>query len=96
MNVLSRIGRMRDAGWSKELEGKQLEEELNEALSAARAWMEITPEKAKENPSDTLQVGEMALLTVKSTLPGKYLWNTVPTLKQYFSQLVFKIHFFPF
>lgn len=63
---------MRDAGWSKELEGKQLEEEINEALGAARAWMEIVPERAEENPSDSLKVGEMALLTVKSTLPGKY------------------------
>lgn len=63
---------MRDAGWSKELEGTQLEEELSEALAAARAWMEIAPENPEGKPSGTLQVGETALLTIKSTLPGKY------------------------
>lgn len=61
---------MREAGWSKELEGKQLEEELSEALAAARAWMQIAPENAEGKRSGTLQVGETALLTVKSTLPG--------------------------
>lgn len=61
---------MKDEGWSKELEGKPLEDELNEALSAARAWMEIIPEDNEERSSGALQVGETALLTVKSTLPG--------------------------
>lgn len=61
---------MRDSGWSKELEGAQLEEELSEALAAARAWMEIVPENPKGKPAGILQVGETALLTVKSTLPG--------------------------
>lgn len=72
---------MKDAGWSKELEGKQLEEELNQALTAARAWMEITPENAEERSSDTLQVGETALLTVKSTLPGRYLCRPINIIK---------------
>lgn len=63
---------MRDAGWSKELDGPQLEEELSEALAAARAWMEIAPENPEGKPSGTLQVGETALLTIKSTLPGKW------------------------
>ncbi|KAJ8971619.1 hypothetical protein NQ317_016336 [Molorchus minor] len=67
--INARVGRMKDAGWSKELEGKQLEEELNEALSAAKAWMEIIPEKIEQRPSGSLQVGEIALLAVKSTLP---------------------------
>ncbi|KAG5876844.1 hypothetical protein JTB14_002900 [Gonioctena quinquepunctata] len=75
--ISHRVGRMRDAGWSKELEGKQLEEELNEALSAARAWMEIVPEQAEERTSETLQVGETAMLTVKSTLPAGIGWKVV-------------------
>lgn len=61
---------MRDAGWSKELDGTQLEEELSEALAAARAWMEIVPENPERKTTGTLQVGETALLTIKSTLPG--------------------------
>ncbi|KAJ8951240.1 hypothetical protein NQ318_010268 [Aromia moschata] len=65
------VGRMKEEGWSKELEGKQLEDELSDALSAARAWMEIIPEKVEERPSGTLQVGETTLLRVKSTLPVK-------------------------
>ncbi|KAJ8925610.1 hypothetical protein NQ315_009450 [Exocentrus adspersus] len=75
--ISHRIGRMRDAGWSKELEGKQLQEELNDALSAARAWMEIAPERTEEPPIDSLQVGETAILTVKSTLPGDYMISQV-------------------
>lgn len=71
-NKNHRIGRMKDEGWSKELEGKPLEDELNEALAAARAWMEIVPEQVEERPSGTLQVGETALLMVKSTLPGEH------------------------
>lgn len=65
---------MREAGWSKELEGRNLEEELTEALGAARAWMEISPENPDGKPSGTLQVGENALLTVKATLPGNKMF----------------------
>lgn len=49
-----------------------------EALLAARAWMEITPDE--KNPKiirDTLEVGEPALLTVKSTLPAGVGWKVV-------------------
>lgn len=63
---------MRDSGWSKDLEGSQLDEELSEALASARAWMEIAPEHPEGKPTGTLQVGENALLTIKSTLPGRY------------------------
>ncbi|CAH1111381.1 unnamed protein product [Psylliodes chrysocephalus] len=72
-----RVGRMKDEGWSKELEGKQLEEEINVALSAARAWMEIVPENSEDKGYDTLQVGETALLSVKSTLPAGIGWKVV-------------------
>ncbi|XP_074035920.1 cypher isoform X2 [Leptinotarsa decemlineata] len=78
--ISHRVGRMRDAGWSKELEGKQLEEELNEALSAARAWMEIVSDQAEDRSSETLQVGETATLTVKSTLPAGIGWRVVDCL----------------
>lgn len=57
-------------GWSKDLNEKELEEELREAMSAARAWMEIIPENNVERCIGTVEVGEMVLLTVKSTLPG--------------------------
>nr|CAI5859314.1 unnamed protein product [Callosobruchus analis] len=66
---------MKDAGWSKELEGKQLEEELEEALAAARAWMEVTSAHSGATGSDVLQVGETALLVVKSTLPAGVGWS---------------------
>lgn len=76
---------MKDEGWSKELEGKQLEEEINVAISAARAWMEIVPENSEDKGYDTLQVGETALLSVKSTLPGKAhlrnIFKYLPTCK---------------
>lgn len=72
---------MKDAGWSKELEGKQLEDELHEALAAARAWMEIVPERYDEVSLGRLQVGETALLTVKSTLPGRNC--NLNTIKKY-------------
>lgn len=65
------VGRLMDDGWSKALSQSQREEELKEAMSASRAWMEITPEKHTQRPEDTVQVGEFVLLTVKSTLPGK-------------------------
>lgn len=68
---------MRDAGWSKDLEGSQFEEELTEALASARAWMEITPEHPEGKPTGTLQVGETALLTIKSTLPGTKKWYSI-------------------
>nr|CAH7753514.1 unnamed protein product [Callosobruchus chinensis] len=73
--IKHRVGRMKDAGWSKELEGKQLEEELEEALAAARAWMEITSAHSEVTGSDVLQVGETALLVVKSTLPAGVGWS---------------------
>lgn len=46
---------------------------LTEALSAARAWMEIVPEEGTGN-SGTLKVGESSLLVIKSTLPGM-IWK---------------------
>lgn len=53
------------------LDSPEMGQELSEALSAARAWMEIVPEKSNAHPG-TLLVGEYALLMVKSTLPGQY------------------------
>lgn len=55
---------MKDEGWSKEIHP---DVELTEALRASKAWMEIVP---IENDEEALQVGEEALLMVKSTLPG--------------------------
>lgn len=67
----SRIGRMKDEGWSKDFDDGDAKDksssELERMLSAARAWMEITPVKTASN---NLQVGEPALLAVKCTLPG--------------------------
>lgn len=57
-------------GWSKDLNEKELEDELNEAMAAARAWMEINPEKHLQHSA--VEVGETVLLTVKATLPGKF------------------------
>ncbi|KAF2883373.1 hypothetical protein ILUMI_22786 [Ignelater luminosus] len=68
----SRTARMKEEGWSKESaesSSSDLGHELTEALSAARAWMEIVPEQDSGH-SGTLQVGEPTLLMVKSTLPG--------------------------
>lgn len=48
----------------------EIEKELKDVLSTARAWMEISPAENKIN-SDYVQVGEPTLLSVKSTLPGK-------------------------
>lgn len=66
-----RTGRMKEEGWSKDFDGgdenDQSSKELERMLSAARAWMEITPVKTA---SSNLQVGEPALLAVKCTLPG--------------------------
>lgn len=44
--------------------------ELNDALSATRAWMQVIPAK-DESQQSALQVGEPALLMVKATLPSK-------------------------
>lgn len=69
----SRTGRMKDEGWSKDFdddhENDTSSSELERMLSAARAWMEITPVKTTAN---NLQVGEAALLAVKCTLPGGF------------------------
>ncbi|XP_056636759.1 uncharacterized protein LOC130445231 [Diorhabda sublineata] len=75
--LIKRIGRMKDEGWSKELDGKQLQDEIDEALSAARAWMEIVSENDDDRASDTLQVGETASLIVKSTLPVGIGWRVI-------------------
>uniref|UniRef100_A0AAR5P2C8 ZP domain-containing protein n=1 Tax=Dendroctonus ponderosae TaxID=77166 RepID=A0AAR5P2C8_DENPD len=72
-----RVGRLMDEGWSKDLSQSQLEEELREAMSASRAWMEITPENNAQRPEDTVEVGETVLLTVKSTLPSGIGWRIV-------------------
>ncbi|XP_060531472.1 cuticlin-5 [Cylas formicarius] len=76
-NVHHRIGRLMKEGWSKDLDENQLEEELQEAMSAARAWMEIVPEKREERLSGTVEVGEWVLLSVKSTLPAGIGWKLV-------------------
>ncbi|XP_072390558.1 uncharacterized protein cyr [Diabrotica undecimpunctata] len=75
-----RVGRMKKEGWSKELDGQQLDEEIDEALSAARAWMEIVPENNDEKTSGTLQVGETASLSIKATLPAGIGWRVVDCL----------------
>ncbi|KAH1007353.1 hypothetical protein HUJ04_004599 [Dendroctonus ponderosae] len=74
---MRRVGRLMDEGWSKDLSQSQLEEELREAMSASRAWMEITPENNAQRPEDTVEVGETVLLTVKSTLPSGIGWRIV-------------------
>lgn len=64
---------MRDTGWSKESDNSNQSEigrELTDALTAARAWMEIIPEQENGHPG-TIQVGEPTLLMVKSTLPSR-------------------------
>lgn len=66
--TFSRVGRM--AKDPDALDSPEMGQELTEALSAARAWMEIVPEKTNSHPG-TLLVGEDALLMVKSTLPGE-------------------------
>jgi hypothetical protein len=65
-----RSGRMK-----KEDTDEDFGEEMDEALSASRAWMEITPEE--DGPSGTLKVGEVAILSLKSTLPAGIGWKVV-------------------
>lgn len=65
-----RSGRMK-----KEDVDEDFGEEMDEALSASRAWMEITPEE--DGPSGTLKVGEVAILSLKSTLPAGIGWKVV-------------------
>ncbi|XP_019868469.1 uncharacterized protein LOC109597263 [Aethina tumida] len=73
-----RVGRMKKLeGWSKEFDDEPIEQQLNETLLAARAWMEIVPEQVEDRPFGTLQVGETALLSVKSTLPSGIGWKVV-------------------
>ncbi|KAJ3647587.1 hypothetical protein Zmor_019458 [Zophobas morio] len=67
-----RSGRMKKED-TKDLVG----EEMDEALSASRAWMEITPEDQLHKFTDTLKVGESAILTLKSTLPSGIGWKVV-------------------
>ncbi|XP_063908196.1 uncharacterized protein LOC135126234 [Zophobas morio] len=71
-NKNQRSGRMKKED-TKDLVG----EEMNEALSASRAWMEITPEDQLHKFTDTLKVGESAILTLKSTLPSGIGWKVV-------------------
>lgn len=65
---------MKDEGWSKDYDDKEQHDEtdkqLDNTLSASRAWMEIYPENSTSR-SGYLQVGEQALLAIKCTLPGK-------------------------
>ncbi|XP_066141644.1 uncharacterized protein cyr [Euwallacea fornicatus] len=76
--VNHRVGRLMNEGWSKDLNEKELEEELKEAMAAARAWMEITPEKRfGQAPADIVEVGETVLLTVKATLPAGIGWRLI-------------------
>lgn len=64
---------MKEEGWSKDFddgnENDKVDEELDAALSATRAWMEIV--SVGSTQSGSLQVGEMASLAIKCTLPGK-------------------------
>lgn len=66
---------MKEEGWSKDVDDdenqkqEESENELNDALSAARAWMEITPAEGNSY-SGSLQVGEQARMAIKCTLPG--------------------------
>lgn len=73
--VHHRVGRLMDEGWSKDLNEKELEDELTEAMAAARAWMEINPEKHLQHSA--VEVGETVLLTVKATLPAGIGWRIV-------------------
>ncbi|KAK5647804.1 hypothetical protein RI129_002696 [Pyrocoelia pectoralis] len=72
-----RTGRMKGLGKDKE-DSTMFESEydLNEALSATKAWMEIIPEE-ENGHLGILQVGEPALLIVKSTLPVGIGWKIV-------------------
>lgn len=67
---------MKEEGWSKDVDENENEDqdkdkELNDALSAARAWMEITPAEGNSY-SGSLQVGEQARIAIKCTLPGLF------------------------
>ncbi|XP_017768838.1 PREDICTED: uncharacterized protein LOC108556987 [Nicrophorus vespilloides] len=75
----SRTGRMKQEGWSKEISPENYSsetKELNDALLAARAWMEIAPSNVNQKDG-ILQVGEEAVLIVKSTLPVGIGWKVV-------------------
>lgn len=65
---------MKDEGWSKDFDDNEqhdnTDRQLDNTLSASRAWMEIYPENSTSRLG-YLQVGEQALLTIKCTLPGK-------------------------
>lgn len=68
---------MKEEGWSKDFdenedEEQEMDKELNGALSAARAWMEIAPAEGTSY-SGSLQVGELARMAIKCTLPGTCL-----------------------
>lgn len=56
--------------WDKGEIEENIDQELREGLSAARAWLQVLPAK-DESQQSPLQVGEPALLMVKATLPGK-------------------------
>lgn len=53
-----------------------IDEELDNALSATRAWMQVVPAK-DESQQSALQVGEPALLMVKATLPSKFYTTNI-------------------
>ncbi|XP_071053769.1 uncharacterized protein [Onthophagus taurus] len=77
--VNNRKGRMRHQDLSEILEEELIsgknDKLLSEALNAARAWMEIVPEN--DVTSESLKVGEPALLVIKSTLPAGIGWKVV-------------------
>ncbi|KAL3286278.1 hypothetical protein HHI36_000787 [Cryptolaemus montrouzieri] len=77
-----RNGRMRQDGlWNTETDKKVLKNaKLQEILKSAKAWMEIIPQEVDSNDNqlrDKLQVGELAKLIVKSTLPVGIGWKVV-------------------
>ncbi|KAB0804281.1 hypothetical protein PPYR_01251 [Photinus pyralis] len=74
----TRTGRMKNlAEKSKESTTSfENENDLIEALSATKAWMEIIPEEDNDHPG-ILQVGEPALLIIKSTLPVGIGWKII-------------------
>lgn len=73
-----RQGRMKTGDWSKNFDQNESTDDLKgaENVVAARAWMEIVPDN-NDLQFGPLQVGEPAILSVKSTLPGE---NHFPTL----------------
>jgi len=69
-----------------ELNSYEIKDELNEALNAATAWMQIEKPSSNnksnnfdllEKDKGTLQVGDEAYLVVKSTLPEGIGWNVI-------------------